>query len=390
MSERHCDIAVVGGGLVGLAAALGLQQQGYAVQVLERGPGPGRATAVDDYDLRVFAIAPAAQRLLQQLGVWSAIAAQRISPYQRMQVWERDRRHSLRFDAAEIHAPTLGHIIENRVLQQALWQALQPGTCLTGVEVQSLQRDTERVTLQLADGSSLSAALVVAADGRESPVRNGLGIELTAGEYAQTAVVCHVQTEQPHAETAWQHFLPTGPLALLPLADGRSSIVWSSTEAASLLQLDDAAFCLRLGAASQHVLGTILGTTRRLSFPLGVQHAERYAVERGVLIGDAAHIVHPLAGQGVNLGFGDVAALIEVLGAARAQRRDPGSLRLLKRYERARRADVIDMVAVTDALYRAYSVQLPGWDALRVRGLGAVNALPLLKHRLIRRAAGLG
>lgn len=392
MSAARCDVVVVGGGLVGLAAALGLQREGYEVAVLERGLGPRKAATAaggDDYDLRVYAIAPATQRFLQSLDVWPAIAAARVSAYQRMRVWEQDPRAALVFDAADIHAPALGHIIENSVLLDALWQALRPGTCRAGTELLSLERHPDCVRLQLGDGSVLEPALVIAADGRDSPVRSALGIELTAGEYAQTAVVCHVQTEQAHAETAWQHFLPSGPLALLPLADGRSSIVWSSTEAASLLQLDDAAFCMRLGAASQHVLGAVLATTRRLSFPLGMQNADQYAVERGVLIGDAAHIVHPLAGQGVNLGFGDAEALVEVLAQARTQRRDPGSLRLLKRFERARRADVLDMVAVTDALYRAYALQLPGWDALRAWGLGAVNALPPLKHRLIRRAAGL-
>jgi hypothetical protein len=172
--------------------------------------------------------------------------------------------------------------------------------------------------LRLDDGSMLRTRLLVIAEGRESRLRAALGIEAVSARYEQTAVVCHVRTEQAHRQTAWQRFLPTGPLALLPLADGRSSIVWSSTEAEALLALDDAAFCRALGEASQHVLGAITGCTRRVQFPLALQHAERYVAGRAVLVGDAAHVVHPLAGQGVNLGFGDVAVLLDTIAVARA------------------------------------------------------------------------
>lgn len=384
MSEPRVDIAIVGGGLVGAAAALGLHQQGYRVRLFERGSAP---LAQDEYDARVYAISPATQRFLERLGVWSAMAARRISPYQRMQVWEDDVAAGLAFDAADIRSPALGHIIENQVMAQALWQALPAAVIETGSSVARLRLEDDAAHLLLADGRAVEASLLVIAEGRDSPLREQLPLEVTAGDYPQSAVVCHVQTERPHRETCWQRFLPSGPLALLPLADGRSSLVWSTTAAQELLQLDDAAFALRLGAASQHVLGGILATTPRLRFNLGLRHADRYVAGRAVLIGDAAHVVHPLAGQGVNLGLADAEQLVRVLGATPGA--DPGRLRPLKRYERARRADVLDMMVVTDALYRAYALDAPGWPALRALGLRAVNALPPLKAQLIRRAAGL-
>lgn len=387
MSANRFDILIAGGGIVGAAAALGLHRQGWRVGLLERSESPAAVAA--DYDLRVYAISPATQNFLRQIGVWPAIAAQRISPYRRMRVWEREPQEALVFDAVDLRAPELGHIIESQVLQSALWRALPDECVRTGVGVRSLRRDDGGVEIELDDGQSLRAALLVVAEGRDSALRSQLGIEVTAGAYAQTAVVCHVRTERPHQQTCWQRFLPTGPLALLPLADGRSSIVWSSTQAESLLALDDAAFQLALGQASQHVLGSVLDTTVRRRFPLGLQHADAYAVERAVLLGDAAHVVHPLAGQGVNLGLGDAEALVTVLGELRTQRRDPGLLRGLKRYERARRAEVLDMLAVTDALYRAYALELPGWERLRGWGMRTLNALPPLRRQLVRRAAGL-
>ncbi len=379
-----CDIAVVGGGLVGVAAALGLQQQGYRVRLIDRGAPP---QARDTYDARVYAVSPATQRFLGRLGVWQAIAERRVSPYRHMQVWERHVADGIGFDATDIHADALGHIVENAVMLGALWQALPAGLAQSGVTVADAHIDDAGVRLHLSNGSELRAALLVIAEGRESTLRERAGFEVTSGDYPQTAVVCHVQTEAAHQQTCWQRFLPTGPLAFLPLADGRCSIVWSTTDAEELLQLDDAEFSLRLGAASQHVLGRILSTTPRLRFGLGLRHADHYVSERMVLIGDAAHVVHPLAGQGVNLGLADAEALVRILGEPPPA--DPGRLRRLKRYERSRRADVMEMIAVTDALYRAYALDMPGLGALRGWGLRAVAAVPPLRRQLIRRAAGL-
>lgn len=387
MTEQRCDIAIVGAGLVGAALALRLSRGGYAVRLLERAPALPAMT--DDYDLRVYAIAPAAARFLHGLGVWPQLLAQRACAYTRMRVWERDPQTALNFEAAELHAENLGHIVENSLLQRLLWQALPDGVLHTGLGVEAASTGREGAQLQLSDGSTLRTRLLVVAEGRDSALRAQLGIEMLSGAYEQTAVVCHVQTERPHAQTAYQRFLPTGPLAFLPLADGRCSIVWSSSEADALLGLDDETFCRVLGEASQQALGRILGCTRRVRFPLALQHAERYVAERAVLIGDAAHVVHPLAGQGVNLGFADAQALAEVLDEARAQGRDFAGERVLKRYERRRRADVLDMIAVTDGLYRAYRLPLPGLGNLREWGIGLVNAAAPLRQELLRRAVGL-
>ncbi|WP_028007912.1 UbiH/UbiF/VisC/COQ6 family ubiquinone biosynthesis hydroxylase [Solimonas flava] len=383
----QCDVAVVGGGLVGAAAALGFAQQGLTVQLLERGgPTPRVLDAGDDYDLRVYALAPSCVALLERLGVWPEVQAVRSSPYQRMQVWESEAERALRFDAGDARVPALGHIVESGLLADVLWRHLPAGVARAGVQVAAVASDDAGAELRLDDGGTLRTRLLVIAEGRESRLRAALGIEALSAQYEQTAVVCHVRTERPHRQTAWQRFLPTGPLALLPLADGRSSIVWSSTAAEALLALDDESFCRALGEASQHVLGAITGCTRRVQFPLALQHAERYVAGCAVLVGDAAHVVHPLAGQGVNLGFGDVAVLLDTIAAARAESRDWAAPRVLKRYERARRADVLDMLAVTDGLYRAFRV--PGAGRLRDAGLAAVNAVAPLRRELVRRAIG--
>ena len=390
--NTDCDIAIVGGGLVGAAAALGLSARGFSVRLIERGPPPltGVGTSEDDdYDRRVYALAPGVIRFLDSLGAWAEVAQTRHSPYQRMRVWERDPDTALRFDAAELGVPSLGSIVESAQLARALWHRLPAGITMTGHRVACVAPAADHVQLVLDDGSALTAKLLVVAEGRDSTLRSQLGIEVDGGDYAQTAVVCHVRTLHPHRETAYQRFLPTGPLALLPLADGRSSLVWSTTEAEALLALDDEDFLAALGDASQHVLGAMLASTQRLRFPLALQHAETYVAPRAVLIGDAAHVVHPLAGQGVNLGLADAEALITVLAEAHKQRRDFASERVLKRYERARRAEVLDMIAITDGLYRAYRLPLPGLDRVRDLGIRAVNAVGPLRRELVRRAMGL-
>lgn len=385
-AEFDCDVVIVGAGLVGAAAALGLHRAGLRVRLLERG---GLAEPTDDYDLRVYAISPASVRLLDELGVWRAIVAERACPYTHMQVWETDATSALHFDASDARAAVLGYIVESRVVQRYLWAALPAGVLREGASVRSCEADDTGMTVELEGGGRLRARLVVAADSARSPLREAQGIEVLRLPYEQTAVVCHVRTERAHQGAAYQRFLETGPLALLPLADGRSSIVWSSTEADVLMALDDRSFCAALTAASQQALGSVLDCTRRLTFPLALQNAQDYVRPRFVLAGDAAHVVHPLAGQGVNLGFGDVQCLLVTLGEAQRSRRDIGSPRVLARYQRARRADVGEMIAVTDGLYRAYRLQMPGWERLRQQGLAVVNAVAPLRQALVRRACGL-
>lgn len=386
MSAVDCDVAVVGAGLVGAAAALGLQRLGLRVRLLERKAPP---PSFEDYDPRVYAVSPASVRLFEALDLWRGIVAERVSPYSAMRVWEDDIQQSLRFDAADARVARLGYIVENRVMQQRLWNALPAGVLREGVQVRGCVGGETSATLEFEGGGSLRATLVIAADGPQSPLRAGCGIDVLRHAYDQTAVVCHVQTERPHRDTAYQRFLETGPLALLPLADGRSSIVWSTTQADALLALDDAAFCAALTAATQEALGRITATTPRLSFPLMLQHAEAYVQPRFALIGDAAHVIHPLAGQGMNLGLGDVAQLLETVGQAQRGGRDLGALRVLEKYQRARRAAAAEMMTVTDGLYRAYRLQQPGARWLRQQGVTAVNGVAPLRQALVRAACGL-
>lgn len=388
MASRH-DVIVVGGGVVGAAAALALRQQGLRVALVERGARPAPA-AVNVVDMRVYAIAPGSIRFLEALGAWSRIDPARISPYRRMQVWESSPEHSLDFDTSGLVAARLGCIVEDGVLREALWAGLDGVDVYPGQQPVSCRHADGVSQLELSDGSVMQAALVIAAEGADSPLRDWAGIETSGWDYPQRALVCHVQTEHPHQGTAYQRFLPEGPLAFLPLADGRSSIVWSTrtADAEALLSLDDSAFLQRLEQAIQHRLGRLSAPTRRLSFPLRLMHAGEYVKPGLALVGDSAHVVHPLAGQGVNLGLADVAELVEVLSLARQQRRD-WTLRVLQRYERRRKSANLEMLALTDGLYRLFRENAPGLKTAREAGLFLLDRLGPLKQPLTRRALGL-
>ncbi len=382
------DIIVAGAGLVGCAIVRALQQAGFDAALVERGNAPRPFDPAVD-DLRVYALSPASIRWLQALGVWQQAEGWREGPYQAMKVWSEEPSRALGFDAADLRLPALGSIVENQLLQWALWSQLDPARLHTGAAVEELSLDEQGARLRLADGRQLECRLLVAADGVDSRLRGMAGIDTVGWSYEQRAIVAHVQTAKPHGQVALQRFLKTGPLAFLPLGDGRSSIVWSSTEAERLLGLDDAAFLAELAGAIQYERGALTGTTARASFPLRLNHARDYVRDSFALAGDAAHSVHPLAGQGVNLGFSDAAALVSVLTETRDAGRDHGSLRCLKRYERARKAANLDMLAVTDGLARAFDLDLPGWAPLRDLGMQAVQRLQPLKTLLARQAAGL-
>jgi 2-polyprenylphenol 6-hydroxylase len=385
MSARRYDAIVVGGGAVGAAAALALSQAGVATALIERGEAPA---AFDPalYDRRVYALSPGSARFLAELGVWERVCAARVSPYPSMQVWEDNPAQALAFEAAEVRLPELGHIVENKLLLSALWQRLDGVAIHERARIAAWSADVGGAHLRLDDGQELQARVLIAADGAESTLREQAGIGCASWPYPQQAIVCHVESRLSHRNTAFQRFLPSGPLAFLPLADGRSSIVWSSTEAWMLQTLDDEQFLAALYGASQGVLGTFTGCTPRSVFPLRLLHAETYVRPRLALIGDAAHVVHPLAGQGVNLGLADAQALAEALGQARTQGRDLGSLRILKRYERARRADVLEMLGVTDGLFRLFSSSAAPVAAARRSGMQAVQRLRPLKELLVERA----
>ena len=388
------DVAVVGGGMVGAAAALALARAGFATALVEaRAPSPWLPG--DEVDLRVVGLAPSSVGLLDELGVWTSIRHLRASPYAHMHVWDAASGAAIHFDAADEGRDLLGYIVENNLVQWQLWQALDAAgvrrICpaqVTGFEV---LEDRVQLSLRGADTDAIAARLLVAADGAASPLRAMAGIETRGRDYAQRGVVAHVQTERPHEGTAWQRFLETGPLALLPLADGRSSIVWSlpDDEAQRVLALDDEAFFHELGVASDFRLGRVVGATKRAAFPLRLQLAETYQAERFVLLGDAAHAVHPLAGQGVNLGLRDVAELRDTLVAAREAGSDIAASHVLRRYARRRRsADTLDALGF-DALARVYALQAAPLVAARGWGVRLIDKLSPIKRRLAEHAAGL-
>ena len=392
--KRH-DIVVVGAGVTGAATALALLRQGFDVALIEKGAAPAPFKP-EHYDARVYAISPGSARFLQNCGVWNRIAAQRVSPYTRMQVWEGTPLQSLTFDAAELAVPELGHIIEDSLLRATLWSALAGTSVMTGVHVTSLALNvgapSGATRLKLSNGNTLEAELVVAAEGADSPLREWAGIEVGGWAYPQRSIVANVTTEKSHRGTAYQRFMPGGPLAFLPLADGRSSIVWSTdtAEAEELMALSDAEFREHLGEALQRHLGAITAAEKRYAFPLRLLHAQNYVAPGVALVGDAAHVIHPMAGQGLNLGLADVEALVAVLCEARKQGKSVGALRVLQRYERQRKADNVEALALVDGLHRLFRLRAPELGGLRELGMSLVGRAGMVKAALAKRAMGIG
>jgi 2-octaprenylphenol hydroxylase len=391
-------IVVAGAGVVGLAVAAllatGRAADRLRVVVLEARPLP--RWRAEELDLRVYALSRASQALLEGVGVWPRVAALRAAPYRRMHVWEGEDAFgpgALEFDCADIGEPDLGHIVEDNLLRTVLRDAFTaaPNAELAlGSTLESVEAERGEVLARLATGGVVRGSLLVAADGSDSAVRRMLALPVAGHAYGQTAVVTHVTSTAPHQDTAWQRFLPGGPLALLPLTDGRSSIVWSlpTPDAERLLAASDAEFLAELEAASAGVLGSLSSCSRRGGFPLRALHALRYTAPRVALVGDAAHTVHPLAGQGMNLGLLDAAALAAVIEDAVLAGEDPGDLKVLKRYERRRKGDNLAMLAAFDAINRLF--RLPAWvGPARMAGMRAVAAAPPLKHLLMREALGL-
>jgi 2-octaprenylphenol hydroxylase len=399
MAKGAPTILVAGAGVVGLAVAALLATGRCAdrlrVRVLEaREPKRWR---VDDTDLRVYALSRASQRLLERLGAWPRIAAARACAYRRMHVWEGPAPQgagSLTFDSAEIGEPDLGHIVEDSLLRTQLLDALAaaPSAELAiGAELEAVDVGERSVTVRLRDGGDAQGTALLAADGSESAIRKLLDLPIAVHRYEQTALVTHVVTERPHRETAYQRFMPGGPLAFLPLADGRSSIVWSlpTANAERLVAVGDDEFAAALQEASAGVLGTLRASAARAGFPLQALHAVRYCAPRVALVGDAAHTVHPLAGQGMNLGLLDAASLAATIEHAVLAGEDPGDLKVLRRYERDRKGDNLTMLLAFDALQRLFGSA--EWLApLRAAGLQSVESSARAKRLLMRRALGLG
>ncbi len=398
--SRDFDVVVIGAGVTGatMAALLGARRLAAAgrVALITDAVGAPPATSADDWDLRVFALSRASQRLLRLCGIWQRLPESRLNAYERMCVWDARGSPggpgSLTFDCAEIGEPNLGFIVEGRALTSASVQSAgAAGAVLIEGAVQTLRVDEREARIRLEDGRDFAAKLLIAADGVASKSRELLGIETAGHVYHQDALVAHVRTAQSHRNTAWQRFLPTGPLAFLPLPDGRSSIVWSvgREEARHLRSLDAGAFAAALETASAAALGAIELTTPVASFPLQLKVAVDYVRTRAVLLGDAVHAVHPLAGQGLNLGLLDCAALADALAPARGDTQRLGEPRLLRSYERRRKSENLLAATALDALERLFSSSNPLIERARGAGLGAVGRLPVVKRALALRALGI-
>lgn len=427
MRRNELDVIVVGAGAIGCALALALSRDGFAVAMVE-----GKASVPEpdeDVDARVVALAPDSRELLEDLDAWPWIQTVRAHAYRQMRVWDASVPGELHFDAADNGDAALGWIVENRLIQHALWRNLiaaegvdaEPGSRAFGgsradsrrggrlgsfaivadraarptpaaasarvlcpANVVDIENADDHVTAVLDDGTRLRARLLVVAEGAGSMLREKLGIAFAGRDYHQRAVVAHVGTTFPHQDTAWQRFQPGGPLAFLPLADGRSSVVWSlpDAQAARVLALDDPAFRAELGAAFDFRLGAITSSTPRLSFPLRLRLAERYVAGRCLLAGDSAHVVHPLAGQGMNLGFRDVRTLRRVLAEASARGGDPGAAHVLRRYERERRSENVLAAGVLDGIERTFGSSAVPAAGLRAIAFAAVERIPMLRHAI--------
>lgn len=406
-TERlNADVVVVGAGMVGVAFATALAPTGLNIILLEQREGDisgfdafVREQEEQGYDPRVSALTCASQQILDSVGAWQHMQAHRLSPYTDMDVWDGEGTGHIHFSARDLHEPHLGHIVENRVTLAGLYTALQQHKnirMITGADVVSLSwADQDGRSLKLSDGRVITAPLVVASDGAMSKTRQMAGIPMWEWDYGHHAIVTTVKTEQPHQATAWQRFTEDGPLALLPLTSDEGeyycSIVWSTSpaHAKALMELSTEDFCSELGRAFEHRLGNIIWSDERSVFPLRQRHAKHYIQKGFVAIGDAAHTIHPLAGQGVNLGLLDAAQLAETLTDA-FQRNEPiASERVLRRYQRQRQSGNIQMSAAMEGFKQLFNSEQPILRLARNFGMSLLNKVGPLKNHIVMEAMGL-
>jgi 2-octaprenyl-6-methoxyphenol hydroxylase len=390
--EAPFDLAIIGGGMTGLALACATAGAGQRILLVER--QALAATIAPPFDGRVTAIAPGSRCLLEAIGIWPELAAA-AEPILDIRVGERHSPLTVHYDHRAAGDQPLGHIVENRVIRSALLRRLEhlrANLMLAAPDqVVGLERGAAGAALQLASGRTVRAALVAVAEGRSSPTRVGAGIEVLRWDYGQTGIVATLAHERPHEGLAIERFFPDGPLALLPMTGRRSSIVWAADDrlAGELIRLDDADFVAELGERAGDRLGALTLAGPRWHYPLAMIQAQRYTDRRLALIGDAAHAIHPIAGQGWNLALRDVAALAELVIDALRLGLDPGGGSVLARYERWRRFDSLALIAITDGLNRLFGNDLLPVRLVRELGLGLVEQTPPLKRFFMRHAMGL-
>ncbi|MGO1119489.1 UbiH/UbiF/VisC/COQ6 family ubiquinone biosynthesis hydroxylase [Rhodovibrionaceae bacterium A322] len=403
--DYSVEVAISGGGLVGLTLAISLAQAGISVLVVDA-EDPEVALA-EPFDGRSSAIAACSHRLLEATGVWERLEA--AAPILDIRVTDGQvgrgaSRFFLHYDSEELGEGPLGYIVENRLMRRALHARaaeLDNLLLLAPMKATGSQRSGQGAVLKLESGEEVSASLIVAAEGRRSPLREEAGIAVRRWDYRQSGIVCTISHELPHYDVAFEHFLPSGPFAVLPLSDDeslpdgewgryRSSIVWTERPdlVPHMMELDDAGFSQEIQRRFGDSLGRIKVLGRRWSYPLSLQHADSYHDERLILVGDAAHGIHPISGQGFNLGIKDVAALAECLVDARRLGQDLGNQAIVDRYARWRRFDNMAMIAATDGLNRLFSNNLPPVRLARDLGMAAVNQLPPLRRFFMRHAMG--
>ncbi|WP_067862956.1 UbiH/UbiF/VisC/COQ6 family ubiquinone biosynthesis hydroxylase [Neptuniibacter marinus] len=406
MSEQiQVDVVIVGAGMVGLTLAAGLASNDLNILILEQ-----RIDSLLDidavlhaqtqgFDPRVSALTCASQQILTAVGAWQYMQDCRISPYEFMDVWDGEGTGHIHFSAQDLHEPVLGHIVENRVTLAALHKVIKQANNIElelGVSVVELSNSEDGCrSISLDDGRVIKASLVVAADGALSKTRQMAGIPMWEWDYGHDAIVTTVKTEKQHGETAWQRFTEDGPLAFLPLSsDDREnycSIVWSTSplHAKTLMALDDKDFCVELELAFEQRLGQILSVDKRFSFPLKQRHAKRYVEQNFAAIGDAAHTIHPLAGQGVNLGLMDAAQLVDTLLEAKNRDESIGSENVLKRFQRARRTENLQMSAAMEGFKRLFDNKQPLLRLARNMGMNLLDQLAPIKNHIVQDAMGL-
>ncbi|MFZ0218924.1 MAG: UbiH/UbiF/VisC/COQ6 family ubiquinone biosynthesis hydroxylase [Candidatus Aquirickettsiella sp.] len=387
------DVVIVGAGIVGLTLACHLKDQGLKVAVLNKDDIP-KKTSILSSQLRVIAITLASQRYLEALNVWQRLDSKYYAPFRCMQVWESGQAVNLFFDSADIGQASLGYIVKNSDLEQALYAQAKADKELTWFAPDTLLEmriEKNQVLVTLASGAEISTRLLVGADGEQSKVRQLADLQIKCTDYVQRALIATVQTERVHKQTARQIFLANGPLAFLPLQDAHyCSIVWSNTpeEVQRLETMDDEFFCAELTRVFEQRLGSVVSTSPRFSFPLKTQEAEQYIKAGVALIGDAAHTLHPLAGQGANLGLADAQCLAKVILEAKQKHRTIGAIHTLRRYERERRFHNRVMMGGVDGIQCLFAATNPVLQKTRQFGLGVVNNVACLKNFITRYAMG--